>query len=206
MERYSDEELLYLVRCGQDDARDYLLRRYKKRIYNWIKHLDYSYMGIEKDDLLQIGLIRFWEGLDIYRSDQNASLYTFSKIIVMQKIKTVLRQASDRYAPLKDVQVISLDELVGNEGLTYEEIVGDEKIIYQPNKIFQIKEATSEYFTEFEKRTTFVERTVMQYIYEGYSEKEISEILNIPIKSVYNAVYRSHKKSSLTKEIKCDKL
>ena len=41
---------------------------------------------------------------------------------------------------------------------------------------------------------------------EGYSEKEISEILNIPIKSVYNAVYRSHKKSSLTKEIKCDKL
>ena len=46
----------------------------------------------------------------------------------------------------------------------------------------------------------------MQYKYEGYSEKEISEILNIPIKSVYNAVYRSHKKSSLTKEIKCDKL
>ena len=69
-----------------------------------------------------------------------------------------------------------------------------------------VKETTNEYFSEIEKSMTFVERAVTQYIYEGYNEKEISEILNIPIKSVYNAVYRSHKKSSLTKEIKCDKL
>ena len=70
----------------------------------------------------------------------------------------------------------------------------------------KIKESTSEYLSDFEKRMTFVEKAVLQYKYEGYSEKEIAEILNIPIKSVYNAVYRSHKKSSLTKEIKCDKL
>ena len=117
MERYSDEELLYLIRCGQDDAKEYLVEKYKKRIYNWIKHLDYTYMGIENEDLLQIGVIRFWEGLDLYRSDQNATLYTFSKIIVMQKIKTILRQASIRYAPVKDMQVISLDECIGDEGM-----------------------------------------------------------------------------------------
>lgn len=206
MERYSDEELLYLIRCGQDDAKEYLIEKYKKRIYNWIKHLDYTQIGIENEDLLQTGIIRFWEGIDLYRSDQNATLYTFSKIIVMQKIKTILRQASMKYAPVKDLQIISLDEYVGDEGMRYEEIVEDEKIIYHPSKIFAIKESTSEYLCDFEKRMTFVEKTVLQYKYEGYSEKEIAEILNIPIKSVYNAVYRSHKKSSLTKEIKCDKL
>ena len=206
MERYSDEELLYLIRCGQDDAKEHLIEKYRKRIYNWIKHLDYSYFGIEHEDLIQIGIVRFWEGLDLYRTDQNATLYTFSKIIVMQKIKTIIRQVSDRHAPLKDMQVLSLNELIGDDGLTYEEVIEDERVIYQPSKIFSIKESTREYMSEFEKRTTFVERTVVQYIYEGYSEKEISEILNIPIKSVYNAVYRSHKKSSLTKEIKCDKL
>lgn len=205
MERYSDEELLYLIRCGQDEAKEYLIDKYKRRIYNWIRHFDYSYLGIEHDDLLQIGLIRFWEGLDLYRSDQNATLYTFSKMIVMQKIKTILRQSVDKYT-IKDMQVISLNEMISDDGLVYEEVIEDEKIIYQPSKILAVKETTNEYLSEIEKSMTFVERAVTQYIYEGYNEKEISEILNIPIKSVYNAVYRSHKKSSLTKEIKCDKL
>ncbi len=205
MERYSDEELLYLIRCGQDDAKNYLIEKYKRRIYNWIRYLDYSYLGIEHEDLLQIGIIRFWEGLDLYRNDQSASLYTFAKMIVMQKIKTILRQSINKHT-LKDMQMISLDEMVGDDGLLYEEIVEDERITYQPSKILAVKETTSEYLSEIEKRMTFVERTVSQYVYEGYNEKEIAEILNIPIKSVYNAVYRSHKKSSLTKEIKCDKL
>ena len=205
MERYSDEELLYLIRCGQDDAKNHLIEKYKRRIYNWIRYLDYSYLGIEHEDLLQIGIIRFWEGLDLYRNDQSASLYTFTKMIVMQKIKTILRQSINKYT-IKDTQMISLDEMVGDDGLLYEEIVEDERIIYQPSKILTVKETTSEYLSEIEKRMTYVERTVSQYIYEGYDEKEIAEILNIPIKSVYNAVYRSHKKSSLTKEIKCDKL
>ena len=205
MERYSDEELLYLIRCGQDEAKDYLIDKYKRRIFNWIKHLDYSYLGLEQDDLMQIGLIRFWEGLDLYRDDQSATLYTFSKMIVTQKIKTVLRQTTDKYV-MKDMQVVSLDEMVSDEGVLYEEIIEDDRVVYQPSKILTIKETTNEYFTKIEKSMTFVERTVSQYIYEGYDEKEISEILNIPIKSVYNAVYRSHKKSSLTKEIKYDKL
>ena len=206
MERYSDEELLYLIRCGQDDAKDYLIHKYEGRIYSWIRHFDFSHLGLGNDDLLQIGLVRFWEGLDLYRSDQSATLYTFSKLIVMQKIKTVLRQMSDKYA-LKDMQIISLDELVGDDdGLMYEEVVEDERVVYQPNKILKIKETTSAYFTQIEKQMSFVERAVTQYKYEGYNEKEISEILNIPIKSVYNAVYRSHKKSPLTKEFKCDKL
>jgi RNA polymerase sigma factor (sigma-70 family) len=205
VERYSDEELLYLIRCGQEAAKEHLIDKYKRRIYNWIRYLDYSYLGIEHEDLLQIGIIRFWEGLDLYRNDQSASLYTFSKMIVMQKIKTILRQSVDKHT-IKDMQVISLDEMVGDNGLLYEEIIEDERIVYQPSKILAVKETTSEYFSEIEKRMTFVERTVSQYIYEGYNEKEIAEMLNIPIKSVYNAVYRSHKKSSLTKEIKCDKL
>ncbi len=205
MERYSDEELLYLIRCGQDEAKDYLIDKYKRRIFNWIKHLDYSYLGLEQDDLMQIGLIRFWEGLDLYRDDQSATLYTFSKMIVTQKIKTVLRQTTDKYV-MKDMQVVSLDEMVSDEGVLYEEIIEDDRVVYQPSKILTIKETTNEYFTKIEKSMTFVERTVSQYIYEGYDEKEISEILNIPIKSVYNAVYRSHKKSPLTKEFKCDKL
>ena len=205
MERYSDEELLYLIRCGQEEAKEYLIDKYKRRIYNWVKHMNYSHLGIEHDDLLQIGIIRFWDGLDLYRSDQSTTLYTFSKLIVMQKIKTVIRQSINKYT-LPDIQFFSLDEMIGDDGLNYEQVIEDERITYQPSKILTIKEETNAYFLEIEKSMTFVERTVTQYIHEGYTEKEISEILNIPIKSVYNAVYRSHKKSSLTKEIKCDKL
>ena len=42
---------------------------------------------------------------------------------------------------------------------------------------------------------------------DGYPQQEIADILDISVRSVYNAVYRYHKKSKpLTSENKCVKL
>ena len=205
MERYSDGELLYLVRCGNDDAKDTLLKRYNRHIRFWVKHLESSSFGLDFEDLVQIGMIRLWESLDSYRDDQKASLHTFAKLVVMNRVNSTIRYAKNKTI-FKDYNVVSLDDIVkDDEGLTYEEIVGDSKVDFQPNKVALIKETTQEYVTDFEKKATFIEKEVIYYKYQGYDEKEILEILNIPIKSVYNAAYRSHKKSALTKENKYDK-
>ena len=47
---------------------------------------------------------------------------------------------------------------------------------------------------DIESRASLIEKNVLQYRLNGFDEKEISQALNIPLKSVYNAVYRIHKK------------
>ena len=51
------------------------------------------------------------------------------------------------------------------------------------------------------------ELMIIRYIHDGYPQQEIADILDISVRSVYNAVYRYHKKSKpLTSENKCVKL
>ncbi|MCD7893538.1 MAG: hypothetical protein LUG60_07535 [Erysipelotrichaceae bacterium] len=75
-------------------------------------------------------------------------------------------------------------------------MVADPKSYYHPEKALAVKEASTQYYTAMDKLVSQVEKEVIIYLEEGYSEQEISEIMNINIKSVYNAVYRFKKKKS----------
>ena len=79
-------------------------------------------------------------------------------------------------------------------GNLYGEVIEDPTINFHPQKIFEIRETTSQYLTRFDKKATTIEKDVMSYKLLGYDEKEIAKKLNIPLKSVYNATYRGHKK------------
>ena len=194
MEHYSDEELLYLVRCGNEDAKEKLYQRYYFRDLGWLKPFKgYRYLGMGFDDLVQIGMINFWNALSTYRDDQNTSLCTYIKMVVMKRCYGEIVNKKEMKMSMQ-YRFVSLDEEINEEGTRYDEVVGDPHIVYQPEKIFTVRETTSEYLTEFEGAATSFEKEVMYYNCMGYSEQEISKILNISLKSVYNAMYRAHKK------------
>lgn len=195
MERYDEEELLYLMRCGCEYAQDDLCQIYYRRIMTWIKPFENNdRYGIDKDDLIQMGMINFFNALLLFRDDQNTSLYTYVKNAVMKRTYGFISTRKDKKL-YQDFSVISLDDFVGDEdGSRYDEIIEDPKIQYHPQKIFQVRETSSNYLLDIESRASLIEKNVLQYRLNGFDEKEISQALNIPLKSVYNAVYRIHKK------------
>lgn len=197
MERYDDEELLYLVRCDNEFAKECLLKIYYSYIMQWMMPFArYKYLGIELEDFVQMAMINFWNAILSYRDDLGTSLYAYVKTAVLRRTYTEISLKKENRL-LRNKVIISFNEYVNSDdGFLYEEVIEDPSIRYQPRQIFEIKEETTHYLSSFENKATQIEKDVMEYFIQGYNEKEISERLHIPIKSVYNAVYRGHKKVS----------
>lgn len=195
MERYiNDDELIYLMRCGSQEAEDILYKRYYRQVARWIRPYCYHRVeGWEFDDYLQYAMATFSTIIDSYRIDQKTSLKTFMKQSIIRRILSLSRIVKDEY--FANCAIISLDSYLGDDQrMRYEDVIGDPMKRGRPDISLQVKETTTDYNVQIRKKTSLREREVMAYKKAGFDEKEIADRLDISIKSVYNAVYRYHKK------------
>lgn len=195
MDSYSDDELLYLTRCGNPDAQQCLYKRYYQEVSKWVlSFYRYHSQNIAYEDYVQIAMLNFSLLIDGYRHDQKASLKTFMKNAIMNRILSSLRVGKDARFFYQQT-FVSLDDFIDSEDkMHYEEIVEDPSYSYRPEKQMIIRERETKYLADMLEKTSEKERTVMLYTHAGYQQQEIAEKLNISIKSVYNAIYRYHKK------------
>lgn len=131
--------------------------------------------------------------IDSYRLDQKTSLKTFMKRSIIRRILSLSRIVKDEY--YSTCMVVSLDSYIGDDQrMRYEDIIGDPMKRDYPDIALKVKEKRLDYNAQIHKTTSLREREVMAYKKVGFDEKEIADRLDISIKSVYNAVYRYHKK------------
>lgn len=209
MERYiSDDELLYMMRCGSEEAQTVLYQRYYSIVKKWIlPFLGYSRGEYDFEDYLQVAMMYFPMLLECYRADQKTSFKTFMYHVIRKRMLSFVYQMKKKQLN-RYFAFVSLDECVLLEDdLQYAELIGDPSLHYQPSSILQVKEAKEEYHIQLEQEASPRELAVIRYIDEGYPQQEIADILDISVRSVYNAVYRYHKKvKPLTSQNKCVKL
>lgn len=96
MERYNEEELLYLMHCGSEVAQQCLMSIYYERVRNWVWPFRfYNNVDAEVDDLVQIGMICVLKALEGYRNDSKASLYAYIKVAVLRRVRYYRGKATD---------------------------------------------------------------------------------------------------------------
>lgn len=155
---------------------------------------DYYLDGAERDDVEQIARIGFWEAICDYRFDRNVSFAFFAKICIRRRIASVLK-ASSRLKNVIFNTTQSLDQEISSEGETLEDlIVGDEGDYYnrlgatlREGEIIQIWRRKFE-LSDFETQ-------VITFWIQGYSYKEIAEMLGCKYKSVDNALSRVRRRA-----------
>lgn len=195
MNRYYDEELLYLMRCGNELAEQELYCYYYVEVKRWVK----SY-GIVKtycldyDDYMQIAMLGFYKVLDSYRFDQKASLKTFIKMAILRRLSSSLKMK--RHNPSAfGLSSFSLDDTIKDSGtMRYDEVVDGKQNYFSPQQTLVIRETCAVYKKYIHKNISELEKRIIFYKAQGYKEKEIAKILDIPIKRVYNATYRYYRK------------
>lgn len=173
---YTDEELIDMLRDGEEAVTDFLMNKYK----NLVRGRAHSMfmLGAETEDLVQEGMIGLYKAVRDYDSGRDASFITFAELCVSRQMYTAIEAAGRlKHAALNYSTPIDNEEIEKEGGLNpEEEFLGKER-----------RELLEKYLEEV---LSPLEKQVFELKTIGMDYKEIAAILGKTPKSVDNAINR----------------
>ncbi len=187
----SIEEVVKAAQGGEVRAIEELIDRnmdivYAKSRYFFIK-------GLDKDDVIQEGRVGLFKAIRDYKEDKEASFRGFAQLCIHRQLVSAIKKANrQKHMPLNNST--SLDKSIdkGESKRTYNEVVSDEN--HDLEKIFIYQEVLNLIMDKIEKNLTQLEYKVFVKYLDNKTYQEISDELEVNLKSVDNALQRARKK------------
>ena len=180
----NDYEMLYLISEDMDMSYDILYKKYFpiiKGVAN--KYFKFaSQHGAEYQDLVQEGYIGLNSAIVNYRYDVNVIFYTYASICIERYIRTYCRSLSALKHQVLNYS-FSDDEYSSN-------IVSDNSDF--SNFFCSSKEIISEVFSAI-YNLDFDTRCVFELRYNGFTYKEIAQLLDLTLSSVESKFSKAKK-------------
>ena len=169
-----DNELIYLIRNDNGEAKKYLVNRYRKRIYGIINSYftTYNVGGEDYEDYYQDCFIVFLKCLNGFDNEHN--FYNYLSNAIYRRLRALY------FKKRLDDKVLSLDYVYECNDITMMDVVEDSNAVYRIN---ELKEYIDFNFDETTKM-------IINYRLEGYTYSEIAKLLNINIKTLYRKLYK----------------
>lgn len=188
--KYNDYELVSLAQEKNEEAINILHEKYKDLIYSRAKKVFYCLKnkGLELSDVIQEAMIGFEEAINGYNQDDKALFYTFALVCVDRQLKTlVLKHNRDKYKILNEAITLDSDDENSLYNLLSDDIT--------PETEFFSKEEANNIYLKLKDSLTEFEELVFDLKVQGCSYDEISDVLAIDSKDIYNAVTRIRNKA-----------
>lgn len=190
----NDEELIELIKTGDECALNFLIDRYKETVN--IKVSKYFIIGAEREDIVQEGLIGLFKAIKGFDAEKENSFKTFANICIERQLITAIKTSNrQKHMPLNSY--LSLSSSAYSEAESDNSLIDifDSNTMEDPldtvtkMEYYKIVEtAIDQSLSEFEKR-------VLSRFIQGESYIKIAEKLNTPVKSIDNAIQRIRKKA-----------
>lgn len=191
----TDEELLERLRQGEQEIMDYILDKYKNLVRKRAK--DMFLIGGDEDDLIQEGMIGLFKAVRDYRSDRDASFFSFADICISRQIYTAI-QASNRLKHVPLNTYISLYSGVGEvqDGEEERQLIEQLQSLRaeNPENMVIEKEQVAQLRKQMEEKLSKFEQEVLLLYLSDHGYETISRMLDKPLKSVDNALQRARAK------------
>lgn len=182
---FNDYELLSYIAEGNEDANNIIIKKYEPLINKIaIKMLPYcKNNGLDKNDLIQEGMIGLNHAIDKYHEMQDTLFYTYAKKCIERKIISVVI-ASNRNK-----------NKILNESISYDD---EENLLLKfirdtnpnPEEFMIDIELENDLIERIKEVLTDLEEQVFELLISGFKYKEIAEILDKDQKSIDNAIQR----------------
>lgn len=179
---YNDYELLYLAKEEKDLIGEILYKKYKGIIYT--KAIKYSPFNLLIEDFINEGKSTLYESIENYQDKYNFSTYlnncldnnlsNYRKAVLRNKNK-ILNEA------------ISFEEI--KEIRTYNDRYNPEISLYEEYDYEELK-------NKIINKLTWKEELIFTLKEQNYTNKEISEITDNSLRTVYNIINRIKNKVS----------
>ena len=193
----SEEAIIREAQKGDNQAVNLLIQRnmdivYAKARYFFIK-------GLDREDVIQEGLVGLYKAIRDYREDRSASFRGFAQLCIHRQLVSAIKRANrQKHIPLNSST--SFDRSIDfNEGSrSYKEIIPNSDKNLEDKYIY--KEQLKILFKVLDETLTNLEKEVFIQYLENKSYQEISKNLQVNIKTVDNALQRARKKIEMIKE------
>ena len=174
----SDDELLARHRQRDIVALGELLKRYMPLIYKSAARYQEI---IDFDDLVQEGCIGFLDAVRSFRPETLTMFIAFASVCVKNRIRKAVEKGTSKKAGILRNSVPLEEAADSTDHLT-------------PEKIFQDKEDLAAEMEGVYTALSPLERKILFFSLNGYEYKAIASALDIPLKSVDNALQRVRRK------------
>lgn len=170
----NDNELIYLIRNGSEEALNYMIRKYQNYIISNIKR----YKLKNYDDAFQEGLVALLNAINKYNESYNKTFNKYFEIILNNRLLDMSRKENrERKYYLVDTVEIDNKYLLNEETLKL-----DDKI-------------SEKYKDEIRNSLCKKELIIFDdYFLHNYSIDDISKAHNLDKKNIYYTIYRISKK------------
>jgi RNA polymerase sporulation-specific sigma factor len=192
LEEVSDEELVECVRCGDGEALEHLIHKYKAFVRG--KARSYFLIGADREDIVQEGMIGLYKAIRDFRDDKLASFKAFAELCITRQIITAIKTATrQKHVPLNSY--VSLDKPIYDEDSdrTLMDVIGGAKVT-DPEELIINREEFSDIELQMAHLLSELERQVLMLYLDGRSYQEIAVDLSRHVKSIDNALQRVKRK------------
>lgn len=181
----NDYELLYLAKEYPDIIMDILYKKYKKLLY--FKALRYSSSNLTIEDYLNEARLSLYESIETYK-DKN-SFATYLNVCLDRSLSNYRKSLNrNRHKVLNEA--VSIDDEVVIDLID----IKDER--YNPERLLQEEFDYIKLREKIINKLTWKEELIFNLKEQNYTNKEISEITDNNLRTVYNIIKRIQSKMS----------
>ena len=169
--KYNDNEVIYLIRLGNEDAYDFINKKYKRYIYSKIKKFGFH----DIDDSYQEGSIALFNAIRSYDESYEKTFNKYFERVLVNRFLDIKRKVETDY------------ELIMSEKLDNSHLFLRETNTSYDDKMYEVLKASL--------KLTKREKEIFDMVYiEKLSTLEVSSKLNSPTGNIYKIIYQIKKK------------
>ncbi len=184
-----DEQLVELSANGDQDAKEFLIRKYMSEVRS--KARLYFIIGGDAEDVVQEGMIGILKAIEAFDASRGVPFHAFMNTCVNRQIYTAIEKAGRlKHAPLNDFTSLTTPEGEPNPDLVNIQS-GFES---QPEELLIYKDMVDNLLSNADKLFGPLELQVWNEFLQGKDYMEIAQTLGKSPKAVDNAIQRIKKK------------
>lgn len=185
-QQFKDEELIDMLRAGDEKIMDYILDKYKPLVR---KKANAMYLiGGDTDDLIQEGMIGLFKAIRDFSAEKESSFFHFAEICIGRQIYTAV-EASNRkkHAPLNSY--VSLYSGTNEEGVVLADALTT-GAMENPEQRMIDQENLTLFLEQVKEKLSKMECQVLDFYLAGLNYQQIAEQMEKTPKAIDNALQR----------------
>ncbi len=191
--KLTDEQIISQIKSGDEEAVIYMFEKYKDLVNSKVGK--YFIIGAEKEDIIQEGMIGLYKAIKGFDKNKDNTFKTFANICIERQLITAIKSSNrQKHMPLNSYLSLNTTAYENNEDTELLETFEVDSI-EDPLETIMKKEYYEEVQNIMHKSLSEFEEKVLARFIQGDSYEIIAQKLDMPVKSIDNAIQRIRKKA-----------